>query len=81
MLRLGRGVRVQYETVARSHILLFPEGPVDLNETAHAVLSRLPARRDGLHRALCDAFGAPHPLEGFDAFVDEAVRARWIERT
>lgn len=77
MLRLGRGVRLQFERVTNSHVLLFPEGLVDLNETAHAVLSRLPAERTALEAELRSAF-QQESLDGLDAFLDEAHRARWI---
>jgi pyrroloquinoline quinone biosynthesis protein D len=36
--RLARGVKLGYDPVRRSHVLLFPEGVLLLNATAAAVL-------------------------------------------
>ena len=83
MLRLGRGIRIQYEKKARSHVLLFPEGVVDLNESAHSLLSKLPASRDDLYWGLCTEFQVSDrsQLEGIDAFLDEAIHNRWVDET
>ncbi len=37
---LGRRVRLQIDPVSGEPVLLYPEGLLQLNETAHAVLSR-----------------------------------------
>ncbi len=38
--RLAKGVRLQSDSVTGKRVLLFPEGIVELNETAHEILSR-----------------------------------------
>jgi pyrroloquinoline quinone biosynthesis protein D len=38
--RLARGVRLQIDSATGKSVLLFPEGIVELNETAHEILSR-----------------------------------------
>ena len=38
--RLGKGVRLQSDPTTGKSVLLFPEGVVELNETAHEILSR-----------------------------------------
>ena len=78
MLRLGRGVRVQFEAATKSHVLLFPEGLVDLNDSARRILYGLPNERKALHLDLCRETGLSYPLEGFDTFVDHAVRMKWV---
>ena len=75
VLRLGRGVRVQYEKITRNHVLLFPEGCVDLNESAKEVLTRLPSTRDQLATTLQAEYGS---TEGLGEFLDEALRMKWI---
>ena len=72
-------MRVQVER-GGERLLLFPEGIVDLNETAYAVLSRLPCTRETLETDLRAAFGhdAGAPLPGLDEFIDTSVRSKWI---
>lgn len=82
MLRLGRGIRIQYEKVSSSFVLLFPEGIVDLNDTAYRILSKIekaPKTQSDLQTQLQNEFQI-NRLDGFDEFIDQAVRARWIEK-
>ena len=42
--RLARGVRLETDFATGKSILLFPEGIVELNETAHEILTRCDGR-------------------------------------
>ena len=42
--RLRKGVRLQTDSATGKRVLLFPEGIVELNETAHEILSRCDGR-------------------------------------
>jgi pyrroloquinoline quinone biosynthesis protein D len=42
--RLAKGVRLQSDSATRKTVLLFPEGVVELNETAHEILTRCDGR-------------------------------------
>jgi len=42
--RLARGVRLQTDSASGKSVLLFPEGIVELNETAHEILMRCDGR-------------------------------------
>jgi pyrroloquinoline quinone biosynthesis protein D len=42
--RLAKGVRLQADATTGKSVLLFPEGIVELNETAHEILSRCDGR-------------------------------------
>jgi pyrroloquinoline quinone biosynthesis protein D len=42
--RLARGVRLQTDSASGKSVLLFPEGIVELNETAHEILVRCDGR-------------------------------------
>ena len=42
--RLAKGVRLQKDSATAKSVLLFPEGVIELNETAHEVLSRCDGR-------------------------------------
>ena len=44
---LARGVRLQFDSTARKSVLLYPEGIVELNETAQEILSRCDGRTLG----------------------------------
>jgi pyrroloquinoline quinone biosynthesis protein D len=37
--RLAKGVRLQMDSITGKSVLLFPEGIIELNETAHEILS------------------------------------------
>jgi pyrroloquinoline quinone biosynthesis protein D len=42
--RLAKGVRLQSDSATGKSVLLFPEGVVELNETAHEILTRCDGR-------------------------------------
>ena len=42
--RLARGVRLETDSTTGKSVLLFPEGVVELNETAHEILTRCDGR-------------------------------------
>ena len=41
---LAKGVRLQIDSTTGKNVLLYPEGIVELNETAHEILSRCDGR-------------------------------------
>ena len=45
--RLAKGVRLQTDSATGKSVLLFPEGIIELNETAHEILSRCDGRTVG----------------------------------
>jgi len=42
--RLAKGVRLQTDSTTDKRVLLYPEGIIELNETAHEILSRCDGR-------------------------------------
>ena len=42
--RIAKGVRLQSDSTTGKSVLLFPEGVVELNETAHEILTRCDGR-------------------------------------
>src|SRR6478735_858397 len=44
---LAKGVRLQIDSATGKNVLLYPEGIVELNETAHEILSRCDGRTLG----------------------------------
>lgn len=79
--RLAKGFRMQWEAAQDCHVLLYPEGMVKLNPSAHAILSRCDGNRtvaaivDELQSAFPDAKLADQVRQ----FVQLAVERGWIE--
>jgi pyrroloquinoline quinone biosynthesis protein D len=78
---IGHGMRLQWEPAQSAHVLLYPEGMVQLNESAGAILSRC----DGV-RTVADIVAdleRTYSLSGLTddvtAFVELAVERRWLE--
>jgi len=57
--RLTKGVRLQTDSTTRKSVLLYPEGIVELNETAREILSRCDGRTVGeIVQALAEEYDA-----------------------
>ena len=55
--RLARGVRLQIDRTTGNSVLLFPEGILELNETAQEILMRCDGRTlSGISRALAQEY-------------------------
>jgi len=55
--RLAKGVRLQTDSATGKSVLLFPEGIIEVNETAHEILSRCDGRTLGeIVRALAEEY-------------------------
>ena len=55
--RLARGVRLQIDRATGKSVLLFPEGIVELNETAQEILARCDGRAlSDIARALAEEY-------------------------
>jgi pyrroloquinoline quinone biosynthesis protein D len=50
--KLKTGVRLQLDSVTGKSVLLFPEGIIEVNETAHEIVSRCDGRT--LSEIVCD---------------------------
>jgi pyrroloquinoline quinone biosynthesis protein D len=56
---LAKGVRLQIDSATGKSVLLYPEGIVELNETAHDILSRCDGRTLGeIVQALAEEYEA-----------------------
>ncbi len=57
--RLAKGVRLQIDSTTDKSVLLYPEGVIELNETAHEILSRCDGRTLGeIVEALAEEYEA-----------------------
>jgi pyrroloquinoline quinone biosynthesis protein D len=57
--RLANGVRLQTDSATGKGVLLFPEGIIEINETAHEILTRCDGRTlSEIVRALAEDYDA-----------------------
>ncbi len=79
---LRRGFRFQWEPVQNSHVLLYPEGMIRLNETAGLILAEVDGKRDvsTLIAELQARFPDAGDISGdIQAFLEIAREQFWIE--
>ena len=79
---VGPGFRLQWEVAQQMHVLLYPEGMVQLNGSAGAIMSRC----DGAHsvtQIVADLEREYGPADGLDrdvaTFVAMAVAQGWLQ--
>jgi pyrroloquinoline quinone biosynthesis protein D len=79
--RIAPGFRLQWEEVQKSHVLLYPEGMVKLNQSAGEILKRCDGQRDvrAIVADLEQAFNAQGLEPDVLAFLAIALQQRWIE--
>lgn len=77
---IALGYRLQWEEVQQCHVLLYPEGMVQLNDTAAAILSFCDGKRSviGVIAALENEYEAEDLREDVVAFLLEAVDRGWV---
>ena len=65
--RLARGVRLQADSKTGNRVLLFPEGVLELNETAQEIVSRCDGRTvAAIVQALAEEYDADPKMLGAD---------------
>ena len=82
--RLAKGVRLQSDSATGKSVLLFPEGIVELNETAHGILTRCDGRTvSEIVRALAEEYDADLAALGTDVreTLADLQQRRLIELT
>lgn len=81
---LPRGVRLHWDKVRETHVLLGPERALMLDQIAHEILKRVDGSAS--ESAICDdlaaTFGAPREQIAGDvgAFLDDLADKRLLER-
>ena len=80
-LRLANGYRFQWEPAQDSHVLLYPEGMVKLNQTAALILSKVDNERNlaQIKANLSRQFPDADIDEDVELFVSTAIEKRWLE--
>ncbi|HLY51389.1 MAG TPA: pyrroloquinoline quinone biosynthesis peptide chaperone PqqD [Steroidobacteraceae bacterium] len=78
---IPRGLKLQWEAAQQAQVLLYPEGMVQLNGSAGAILSRCDGART-LAQIVADleqCYGATGLKEEVTAFVALALERGWLE--
>ena len=78
--RIAAGFRLQWEPAQDCHVLLYPEGMVKLNQSGGEILKRCDGERDvdAIVADLESAFNATGLRGDVDAFIEIAVKQRWL---
>ncbi|WP_445003493.1 pyrroloquinoline quinone biosynthesis peptide chaperone PqqD [Halomonas mongoliensis] len=81
ILSLRPGWRLQWEPAQQRHVLLYPEGMVQLNDSAGAILALVDGRRD--QAAIVAELDSRFPAAGgvaddVDDFLNDACRQGWL---
>jgi pyrroloquinoline quinone biosynthesis protein D len=79
--RIARLYRFQWEPAQNAFVLLFPEGMVQLNDTAGEILRRCNGQLTAAEIVadLARAFESEEIGPDVDAFLAEATQSGWIE--
>jgi len=78
--RIGAGFRLQWEPAQQSHVLLYPEGMVKLNQSSGEIMKRCDGERSvgAIVAELEQAFSARGLDKDVLAFVELAGKQRWL---
>ncbi len=78
--KLARLFRMQYEESQKAYVLLYPEGMVQLNQSASEILKRCDGERD-VHAIIADiesSFNATGLEKDVTGFLEIATERGWI---
>lgn len=78
---IGAGFRLQWEPAQETHVLLYPEGMVKLNQSAAAILTRCDGTRTvaDIVADLERAYEMAGLMPDVCAFIALAVQRTWLE--
>jgi len=78
--RIGAGFRLQWEPAQNSHVLLYPEGMVRLNQSGGEIMKRCDGQRSvaAIVSELEQAFDMQGLNDDVLAFVDMAGKQHWL---
>ncbi|RZL93473.1 MAG: pyrroloquinoline quinone biosynthesis peptide chaperone PqqD [Variovorax sp.] len=78
--RVGAGFRLQWEPAQNSHVLLYPEGMVKLNQSGGEIMKRCDGERSVavIVSELEQAFSTAGLGDDVLAFVELAGKQRWL---
>ena len=77
-LIINKHYKFQYEKLKKSHVLLYPEGVITLNNTAADILKLCDGTNtsEDIKNKLLSKYNS---IEGLDEFIDDALKNNWIK--
>lgn len=83
MPKIAAGFRLQWEPVQNAHVLLYPEGMVQLNTSAGEILKRCNGERtiDAVIEDLEATFNRQGLTKDVQDFIAIATNNGWLEKT
>lgn len=77
---LPPGYRMQWEEAQECHVLLYPEGMVQLNDTASVILAQCDGKQSiaAIIRGLEAEYGEDDLSEDVQNFLQEAIDRGWV---
>ncbi|HEX4243694.1 MAG TPA: pyrroloquinoline quinone biosynthesis peptide chaperone PqqD [Steroidobacteraceae bacterium] len=78
---IGRGLRLQWEAAQNAHVLLYPEGMIQLNQSAGEIMKRCDGSRTvaDITADLEQAFSTADLGDDVLRFIAMAVDKRWLQ--
>lgn len=79
-LRIAPGFRLQWEEAQQAHVLLYPEGMVQLNDSSAAILNYCDGSRDadGVIAALEQDYPGVDLADDVRSFLAAALERGWL---
>ena len=76
-LLINNHYKFQFEKIKKTHVLLYPEGVITLNDTASEVLKLCDGKND-IDRIKTKLLNKYDTIDGIDEFITDAIEKKWI---
>ena len=79
-IRINPNFQFQWEEKQNCYVLLYPEGMVQLNQSAGEILNLCDGSSDieGINKILCEKFELEDLTQDIKSFLEEAQNRNWI---
>lgn len=79
-IRINPNFQFQWEEKQNCYVLLYPEGMVQLNQSAGEILNLCDGSNgiQGINKILCEKFELQDLTQDITAFLEEAKNRNWI---
>ena len=79
-IKLNPNFQFQWEDKQNCYVLLYPEGMVQLNQSAGEILALCTGENDdkSINKILCEKFELEDLTQDIKSFVEEAKNRNWI---
>jgi pyrroloquinoline quinone biosynthesis protein D len=79
-IKINSNFQFQWEEKQNCYVLLYPEGMVQLNQSAGEILNLCDGKKsvEAINKILCEKFGMDDLTPDINAFLEEAQNRNWI---